>query len=90
MRSIISVISVLAMVALTAGCDEGANSGGDKGAGTGKATTTAAADAKPMTDAELEKAEIPVPEDFEDDAEKEITEDNLDDELAKLEKEISE
>ncbi|RLB59408.1 MAG: hypothetical protein DRI90_15425 [Deltaproteobacteria bacterium] len=40
-------------------------------------------------DSELDKEDIPVASDFEEKAEKEITKDNLDDELAKLEKEVA-
>lgn len=59
-----------------------------------KATT--AATAKPTTkvaekdpDAELDNEDIPVAADYEEKAEKEITETNLEEELAKLEKELA-
>jgi hypothetical protein len=53
--------------------------------GKGSGPTTAAS-----ADADLDKEDIPVAEDFEEEAEKAINEDNLDDELAKLDKEITE
>ena len=51
-----------------------------------KPTATAAAKAE---DAELDNEDIPVAEDYEEKAEKEITETNLEEELAKLEKELA-
>ena len=61
-----------------------------------KATTAATAKPKPTAktaakdkDAELDKEDIPVAADYEDKAEKEISEDNLEKELAKLEKELT-
>ena len=53
-----------------------------------KPTATAKTAAKD-DDAEMDKEDIPVAEDFEDKAEKEISDDNLEKELAKLEKELS-
>ena len=62
---------------------------------TKKAATTAAT-AKPTAkvaakdpDADLDNEDIPVAADFEEKAEKEITETNLEEELAKLEKELT-
>lgn len=56
--------------------------GGDK---SGSSASTAAASDE---GAGMKEEEIPVPADFEEEAEKEITADNLESELDKLEKEI--
>ncbi|MBW2526139.1 MAG: hypothetical protein JRI23_18300 [Deltaproteobacteria bacterium] len=88
----IAAISFLLL--LTASCDQGGDKKPTKAAATSKAT--AAATAKPTTKAaakddgaELDDEDIPVAADFEDKAEKEISEDNLEDKLAELEKELS-
>jgi hypothetical protein len=65
-------------------CDEG----GDKGGADGKAAATGAATAAVSDDA-LDKADdIPVAEDFEDDAFSAVNEDNVEEQVAALEKEI--
>lgn len=71
---------VLASALALAACDSG---GGDKSGG--KADGTAKADGT----GEAASAEaIPVEEDFEEEAAAEITQDNLDDQVSALEKEI--
>ena len=55
------------------------------GSASGKGPTTAASTEDPM-----DKEDIPVPEDFEEDAEKAVTDDTVDDEVEKLDKEIKE
>jgi hypothetical protein len=71
------IMWIASCVLLLAACDEkpGAAGDGEK--------------AKAMTDAELDAADIPVVEDFEDEALKEIDADNLDAEVAKLEAAIN-
>jgi hypothetical protein len=88
--------SSLLLVAVA--CDEGAKptptptSPSSAPAATAKATSTATADTgatKPaMSDDPLDKEDIPVAADFEDEAEKDITDDNFDDEIDKLDHEI--
>ncbi len=51
-------------------------------------TTSASAEKVPSSDEDIDKADIPVPEDFDGEAATKITDENLDDELAKLEAEI--
>lgn len=75
--------AVIVAALAIAGCEQ-KKAGGDT-AGSGD-TTAAAAD---MTDEQVDEADIPVQEDFEDEAEQQITADSLDDEIAKLEAEIS-
>jgi outer membrane PBP1 activator LpoA protein len=53
-------------------------------------TETVASAEAPMTDEALDQASIPVKEDFEEQASREVTEENLDDQLAALEKQIDE
>jgi hypothetical protein len=88
----LTIITFLCL--MTAACDSGQTS--DKPTGDTKPTAAAkgssagsAAVAEKEPDAELDKEDIPVASDFEEKAEKEITKDNLDDELAKLEKEVA-
>lgn len=50
----------------------------------------AASAAAPLTDEALDQAQIPVKEDFEEQARLEVTEENLDDQLNGLEKQIQE
>ena len=50
--------------------------------------TSAPAETVPSSDEDIDKADIPVPEDFDGEAATKITDENLDDELAKLEAEI--
>lgn len=70
---------VLASVLALAACDSGGDKpGGDKSGGAKTDGTTKAASAEA----------IPVEEDFEEEAAKEITEDNLDDQVSALEAEI--
>lgn len=73
-------------------CDDGPK-GADKGpakkaATTAKAKPTAKTAAK-EPDSELDDEDIPVAEDYEEKAETEINKDNLEEELAKLEKELA-
>jgi hypothetical protein len=88
----LTIITFLCL--MTPACDSGQTS--DKPTGDTKPTAAAkgssagsAAVAEKEPDAELDKEDIPVASDFEEKAEKEITKDNLDDELAKLEKEVA-
>jgi uncharacterized lipoprotein YajG len=53
-------------------------------------TETVASAEAPMTDEALDQANVPVKEDFEEQASREVTEENLDDQLAQLEKQIDE
>jgi hypothetical protein len=90
MRAIV-VACCLALCA--AGCDE-QPSAPPKPAPTAKATAkpTAAATAvaaKPDPNAELDNEDIPVPEDFEEEAQKDITNDNLETKLEEIEKELA-
>ncbi len=64
-------------------CDADKSAAGD----TAASATTAEAAAE-MTDEQIDAAEIPVEEDFEDAAAAAINSDNLDDQLDALEKEI--
>ena len=74
MKATIVMASVLALAA----CDSGGDKGGDKSGGAKTGGTAEAASAEA----------IPVEEDFEEEAAKEITEDNLDDQVSALEAEI--
>ncbi len=78
-------------------CDEGGNAASAPSAkptatagasGTAKAAPSGSISTAAASDAQLDKEDIPVAADFEDEAEKSIDEDNVDDEVAKLEKEI--
>ncbi len=76
---------------LLSACDSGQKT--EKPTGATKATATAtakqsAAVAEKEPNAEMDNEDIPVAADFEEKAETEITKDNLEDELAKLEKEV--
>ena len=75
-------IAMAAMLLAIAACD-GGDKGGDKGGDADKG-----GDKKAMTDDDIEKADIPVEEDFEEEAQKDITADNLDAKVAELEGEI--
>ncbi len=57
-------------------------------AATSKPSAVASA-AQPEPGSELDNEDIPVPEDYEQEAEKDITADNLDQELDKIEKEMA-
>jgi hypothetical protein len=84
------VAVLAAALLLGAGCDKDKDAGGTSPA-TSAPGAAASGPTKPaanMTDAELDKADIPVPADFEEEAEREINDDNLDAEIDKLEKEI--
>jgi hypothetical protein len=77
---------------LLTACDSGQKSDQPTGDTKAKATATAdqsAAVAEKEPDAELDNEDIPVAADFEEKAETEITKDNMEDELAKLEKEVA-
>ena len=78
-RFIVMSAAVLALAA----CDNG-----EKPAASGAGSAAAAAE-KPMTDQQLESAEIPVEADFEEEAATAITSDTLDDQVSALEKEIN-
>jgi hypothetical protein len=83
---------ILATVLTFAACDQGKEGPGGKSTST---PTSAAAPKGPTTGAaaandDVDKEDIPVAEDFEEEAEKAVTDDNLDDEVAKMEKEINE
>jgi hypothetical protein len=85
--------SIAMALCLLAACDEGGTTTTPTAAPTTKTTTATTAPKGPTTAAatdDMDKADIPVAEDFEEEAEKAINEDNLDDEVAKLEKEITE
>jgi hypothetical protein len=71
------------LLLFAAACDSGGKGGGADGKPTDKT-----ADSKPLTDDQVDSADLPVEEDFEEEATKEINEDNLDDQVAALEKEI--
>jgi len=75
-----------AIVASTALLLAACNSGGTSSTGS-KATSSAAA--AELTDEQVEKAEIPVEEDFEDEAFKAIDADNVDDKVAAIESEMN-
>jgi hypothetical protein len=77
------VFWIASCVLLLVACDEPKPTGGAPTAG-----NTAQAP-KAMTDAELDAADIPVVEDYEEEAAKEIDADNLDAEVAKLEEAIT-
>jgi len=88
---VLAIVTFLCL--LVTACDSGQKPQ-DKPAGDTKAKATATAKtsaevAAKEPDAELDDEDIPVAADFEEKAETEITKDNLDDELAKLEKEIT-
>lgn len=53
-------------------------------------TEPASSAAVPMTDDAVDQAQIPVKEDFEEQARLEVTEENLDEQLSGLEKQIQE
>jgi hypothetical protein len=77
-----------------AGCEDASPTAPPKPAATAKASTTpsataTAAVAKADPNAELDNEDIPVPEDFEDEAQKEITKDNLESKLDEIEKELA-
>jgi hypothetical protein len=55
-----------------------------------RSQTVASATAAPLTDEALDQAPIPVKEDYEEQAQKAITSDNLDEQLSQLEKQITE
>ena len=76
MKYAILVIGLLAI----AGCEQKKSDGA--GGGEPAAATN-------MTDDQVDEADVPVEEDFEEEAETQITADSLDDEVAKLEQEIS-
>ncbi|MFC1641204.1 hypothetical protein ACFL5O_00750 [Myxococcota bacterium] len=76
-RSTLLLLSVL----LTGGCKDPSS------ANTDQPSTPGAASA--LSDEELEKADIPVKEDFEAQAQVAITADNLDDQVKNLEQEIT-
>ena len=89
----LAIAALSCLFLLTAGCDDGAKK--PTPSSTAMATAASTAGAKPKAkvakvDDELDKEDIPVPADYEDKAEKEITEDNLEEKLAELEKELSE
>ena len=67
----------------TAACDSGGGNKGNDGKPADKG-----GDSKAMTDDQVDKADIPVEEDFEEEAQGQINEDNLEDQVAALEKEI--
>jgi hypothetical protein len=76
-------------------CDQGSGGGASSAAPTASATTAATASPSGSTQAatgagDLDKEDIPVSADFDDEAEKAITDDNLDEEVDKLDKEIVE
>ena len=76
-RKIMLVLLPAALMAL--GCDSGGKSGGGDAP---KASAAAAGDSK------LDETEIPVPEDFEQEAQSKVTPETYDDQLAAMEKEI--
>ena len=86
----LTIITFLCLLATA--CDSGQKTDKPTGDTKAKATATSedsAAVAAKEPDAEMDNEDIPVAADFEEKAETEITKDNLDDELAKLEKEVA-
>jgi hypothetical protein len=90
-------IFVCAGALLCAGCgkDEPAATGAPSGTAAAAKTpasakpTAVASAAQPEPGSELDNEDIPVAEDYEQQAEKDITSDNLDQELDKIEKEMA-
>ncbi len=70
------------MVILLAACEQ---KKADGGAAAGSSAAAAPAE---MSDEQVDTAELPVEEDFEDEATEQIDEENVDDEVAKLAAEI--
>ena len=71
------------LLLFAAACDPAEKTGGADGKPTDKGSDT-----KALTDEQVDTADLPVVEDFEEEANNEINEDNLDDKVAALEKEI--
>lgn len=71
------------LILLFVACDSGS-----KGDSASPAPSATAAAKLPESDTEVDKADVPVEEDFEGEAQKAINGDNLDDEVAKIAKEI--
>ena len=92
----LAIAALSSLFLLTAACDDGAKKPAP--GASAKATAASTAKPKPTTKvaekkddgAELDNEDIPVAADYEEKAEKEITEDNLEAKLAELEKELSE
>ena len=76
-------MAALLLLFTAAACDSGGGKSGDA-----KPADTAG-DTKPLTDEQIDSAEIPVVEDFEEEAAESIDEENLEDQVAALEKEIN-
>jgi hypothetical protein len=76
-------IGLIVVLALAAGCEQ------DEPAPTSAPTSKPSATSTELTDAEVDKAEIPVAADFAKEAEEQITEDNLDEVVAGLAMEIN-
>lgn len=79
-RQAIQAVALAAMLAAVGACE-----GGDQQSGAKKGGDQTAA-----SDEQAQKAEVPVEEDFEEEAHKEINGDNLDEKVAELEEEIGE
>ncbi len=71
---------VAAAALMVTACDSGGGKSGDSAGAKGSAAA--------MSDEKLDSAEIPVPEDFEEEAQKKVTEETYEDQLAAIEKEI--
>jgi hypothetical protein len=80
------------------GCDDkksapaSGSAAAPQAAATGTATGAASGATKPaaLTDAQLDSEDLPVAEDFEEEADKSITDENIDEQVEKLAKEIDE
>jgi hypothetical protein len=91
-----TLLTLLAIAALSFGCskkDDDKAGDGDKPAAADAATATAppaTADAAPVDEGEEVAEDVPTAEDFEEEAATEITDKNMEKELADLEKELEE
>lgn len=77
------LIWLLAMATVVVACEP------EKGSTDAASSAPSAAAEAKLSDEQLDTAEVPVDEDFEDEAEASITADNLDDQVAALEDELS-
>ncbi len=89
MKPILTILAALALSLVGPACGEDKKGVGEKSAGPPPAAKQAdPKPAEPAPDPAPEEAAVPTTEDFEEEAEKQITEDGLEKEVEKLEAEV--